>query len=131
MGDMLEMHNMNKFKVGDRVRIIKEETGHRFKIGEIVKINRVNGANYYAVGDNDSWYVRDEEIESVGKARKVKQPKFLLKYEIDEDPWEEFQTLVAVKKRIKELEEEGAHSYKVYAVDKVMEVVISKQITIK
>ncbi len=37
-----------------------------------------------------------------------------------------------MKKRIKELEEEeGAHSYKVYEIKSVKEVVISKRIEIK
>ena len=35
-----------KFKVGDRVRVVAKKHGHRFDIGEIVKIEEISDRDY-------------------------------------------------------------------------------------
>lgn len=60
---------------------------------------------------------------------KIKEPapaKFLLQYEIDEDPFEEFQTILEIKKRIKELVEEGGHSFVVWEIKKKIVLDVEK-----
>ena len=124
---------MNKFKVGDRVRSISAEN-HNGNVGTIRRVDTTSVPYLVELEIIGSWWFAENSLERVGKSAKrmkPKQPQFLLQYEIDSDPWEEFQTLSAVRKRIKELEEEGAHSYKVYEIKSVKEVVISKRIEIK
>lgn len=55
-----------KLKVGDYAKIVGVHAGHRFPIGEIVKISKVNPSDYKAeyLDGSDYWYVRDEEVES-------------------------------------------------------------------
>jgi len=63
------------------------------------------------------------------KQKIIKQipPKFILQYEIDEDPFELFNTLNEVKNRIKELMADGGHSYKVYEIKKMWTPVVEKR----
>lgn len=70
------------------------------------------------------------------KRGNYKEPKvnFLLQYELEEDPIEEFETIVQVRKRIKELlqrDDLKEDSMKVYEVKNVKQVKINKQIVIK
>lgn len=57
-----------KIKVGDHVKIVAERCGHRFSIGEVVKITGKSDRSYKAwdLADTDYWYVYDDEIEFVG-----------------------------------------------------------------
>lgn len=106
-----------KFKVGD-ILIEKES-------GESMKIESING-NYVKSFPSDigceNWSMDYLEKNFIKKSnKKVKPPKFILQYEIDEDPIEEFQTLKEVKNRISELAiDEEAHSFKVYQVTKLI-----------
>lgn len=58
-----------KYKRGDKVRIVSERNGHGFSIGEIVKIaetyKRNDDEHYYAVSNDDGWYVWPDEIASM------------------------------------------------------------------
>jgi len=65
-----------KYKVGDKVRIIKKVHGHGFNIGEIVTINKVGSDDYDVSNDNnDAYWVNDREVEGSGKtSKKVKAP---------------------------------------------------------
>lgn len=124
-----------KFKVGDRVRFIGEclysfggnfagyaKKGDEFIISS-VGINGLDGSIMYSVQGSycekdPNWLNMEKNFELVkkGKSKKILPPKFLLQYEIDGDPIEEFQTLNEVKKRVKELHEKRGHSFVVYEV---------------
>ena len=54
-----------KFKAGDTVRITQKLYGHKFKIGAVVKIDKVGGLDYLATNARDWLYVRADEIEKV------------------------------------------------------------------
>jgi hypothetical protein len=58
-----------KVKVGDVVKIIKNECLHDFEIGEEVTITEVNENDYRAKSsDGEQWYLSNEEFELVTKA---------------------------------------------------------------
>jgi hypothetical protein len=65
--DKKEEKKVNKFKVGDRVRIIREKCGHEFKMGEVVIIREVYKKDYkaFSLDGYKSWFVTDDEIELV------------------------------------------------------------------
>tara|TARA_B110000091_G_scaffold132059_1_gene141493 strand:+ start:372 stop:569 length:198 start_codon:yes stop_codon:yes gene_type:complete len=60
---------MQKFKEGQKVKVIDREYGHDFDIGEIVEIIFANKDAYYDAGDYkcsngiDTWFLIDQEIE--------------------------------------------------------------------
>lgn len=54
-----------KFSKGDTVRITKRLHGHAFKIGEIVKVEKVMPLNYLVTNNVSTWCVTEEEIEKV------------------------------------------------------------------
>lgn len=59
--ELCDKHNdktTQKFSIGDKVRIIGNETTdpHRFEIGEIVTIEKI-GTRYYCSNQKDSWMV--------------------------------------------------------------------------
>ncbi|MCU7556580.1 hypothetical protein [Macrococcus capreoli] len=57
---------MVKFKVGDKVRVIKELNGHHFELGEIVTITEVDLDDPICPYEaNDTLWVGDDEIEAV------------------------------------------------------------------
>ena len=125
-------NKMNKFKVGDRVKILEGCSGTR--AGEVRNLYRSKeDGDLYAEGGESisSGCSCEYKWEWVSSGRKQIPPKFILIYEIDEDPVEKFPTLTAVRKRIKELEEQGAHSYEVYEIKKALTVNITKRVEIK
>lgn len=117
-----------KFKVGDKVKYTSDNFGDYDRnplwgglYGKLVGIITNHSDGWYDVswdnGETNSY--NEEDLELVKKAELPKPPKFILQYEIDEDPIEEFQTLREVEKRIRELVNEGGHSFKVYEVKKM------------
>ena len=60
---------MQKFKEGQKVKVIAKEYGHDFEIGEIVEIIFANKDAYYGAGDYKcsnglrTWFLVDQEIE--------------------------------------------------------------------
>ena len=62
-----------KYTKGDKVRIISNENGNKFKLGEIVRIKTVNARdeNYKVYNKQDYWWVTDDEIKSVRKTKKT------------------------------------------------------------
>lgn len=79
------------FKVGDKVRVIKVDEDNDIKIGSIGTITDK---------DDDEWFSTNQlELASI-KPRPV---NFLLKYDLNEDPIEEFETMDQVNDRIKAL----------------------------
>ena len=73
-----------------------------------------------------------EEMQLLKKSNTTKEAetlttKFLLKYDLDEDPIEEFTTLVEVKKRIKEIAKKDdlkRESIVVYEIKRKMKVTL-------
>ena len=108
-------------------------------IGETGVITEISASREYPytlkADDGAEIYLwQDEELQKVGKNAKTmkeKPTKFILIYEIDEDPVEYFLTLIAMEKRIKELDEQGGHSFRAFPVGKELVVDITKQVTIK
>jgi len=108
-----------KYKVGDRI-ICGGDKGVICKIdgdGYIMEFMDVDSgwsrdnsipSGYKSVGSNTYYFVNDDDIKliSKGKTMKPKKVNFLLKYDLDEDPIEEFETMKEVDARIKELIEE-------------------------
>ena len=129
-----------KFKVGDKVKETYHKSG---EIGTIVIEGSLNdnGEQCWIV-KGFSQGAKDKEgfscfwegyLDLIGKS-KPKKVNFLLQYELEEDPVEEFETIVQVRKRIKELllrDDLKEDSMVVYEIKSVKKVKISKSITIK
>lgn len=68
---------MAKFKVGDKVKIVGNSSGHMFEIGETVYILNCYRRNYSAGRqriDNspfDWWYVNKDDIAPINSTAKV------------------------------------------------------------
>lgn len=68
---------MAKFKVGDKVKIVGNSSGHQFEIGEIVYILKVRRSSYSAgrhrIGNNpfDWWFVMQDDIAPFNSTAKV------------------------------------------------------------
>ena len=59
---------MSKFKVGDKVRVVKKECGHKFDIGEVVKIVGINEKHTMLECKSkvsQSWSLQFYEVEEV------------------------------------------------------------------
>lgn len=58
---------MSKFKVGDKVKIIGNHSGHKFNIGEIAIIDKDCQVDYAVayLDKRDFWYVAEEDMELV------------------------------------------------------------------
>lgn len=121
-----------------------------FKIGDVVGCSDFeckaiyrglsNNTNLYHVlermdgnttggGQNGWWQVKFNEIIKLAgsdKPAKVLPPKFLLQYELDEDPVEEFQTITEVKKRLQELSK-----YKTLKRDRIFVYEIKKKVKVE
>ena len=56
-----------KFKVGDKVKVIAKKHGHKFAIGEIVKIDEISDRDYKcsSLEKNELWWLRDDEVAEV------------------------------------------------------------------
>ena len=77
---------MNKFNIGDYVKVNDRKYGHHFKIGEVVKIIKiVEEENYICKsGIGDIWMLRDNEFERIEKKDDWKI-KIKINYEFDEE----------------------------------------------
>lgn len=53
-----------KFKVGDKVKVIAKKHGHRFDIGEIVKIEEISDRDYKcsSLEKNELWWMGEDEF---------------------------------------------------------------------
>lgn len=99
---------MEKFKIGDKVEIIGDSCHHGEPIGTVVTLLRRHSTYDNSKGienfvfDNKGTYIRFPDIRHIlkGKSKKSLPPKFLLRYDLDTDPIEEFGTLKEVKARI-------------------------------
>lgn len=57
-----------KYKVGDKVRVIKNINKHRYEIGSIIIIDDNENPYAYRCSQDDegyTWYITDAEIEPV------------------------------------------------------------------
>lgn len=56
-----------KFKVGDKVRVVAKKHGHRFDIGEIVKIEKISDRDYQcsSLEKNELWWMGEDEFTKV------------------------------------------------------------------
>ncbi|MDQ3816302.1 MAG: hypothetical protein M3362_01260 [Acidobacteriota bacterium] len=132
------------FKVGDRVRIKKSSVYAHQNSGNGVIIGESSDGWVTVKFDDgyDNSYIADRDLESVtGKGKRgrprTKAPKvnFLLKYDLDEDPIEEFETMDQVKERIDHLVKNESslkkESMVVYEVKRKKVVSIQTKITMK
>jgi len=135
-----------KFKVGDKVKKVrKSDHSNCVPIGAVGVI----------VGVLEEWNEDDYDIDykegchhsprhnrrlATGQdswlklVSRAKPPKFILQYELDEDPVEEFQTLKEVKKRIQELSKRDdlkRHSIRVYEIKKMWTPTLEETVKIK
>lgn len=130
-----------KFKIKDKVKIVKvfNEDGsicteHSEDIGKIFVVESVNKYAkfpYSLEGIDSDW--KDQELKLIST---YKLPKFLLQYELDEDPVEYFDNLPQVRKRLKELNENSSFksdSVRLFELKKELDVNIKDvtSITIK
>ena len=141
---------MNKFKVGDRVKIVEESIGgsatRKYNVGKIGSIVEVDNNDHYKVDGDfiDSsgrehskgrlFLLRELELVKESKTPKPIKVNFLLKYELDEDPIEEFETRTAVMKRIRELTKDTSlkrDSIVVYEVKKKVNITLEDSVKIK
>ena len=57
---------MKKFKVNDKVRIVKRLYDHEFEIGDEVELMEWCETDWRAVREDDEWwYVKENEIEKL------------------------------------------------------------------
>lgn len=56
-----------KFKAGDKVKVIAEKYGHKFDIGEIVKIEEIDNKDYKcsSLKKDELWWMREDEFVKV------------------------------------------------------------------
>lgn len=110
------------FRIGDLVKVEGENiegwVARLSRTGKILLIERSNDGGW----DRDSdvpntykarkqnpkfWTIDSEEMIFISRGKvKVKPVNFILKYDLDEDPVEEFETMVEVNARIKRLVDE-------------------------
>lgn len=87
-------------------------------------------------GEHNTYLIGDLELVKVGKPIKEPPIKFLLQYELDEDPVEEFATLNDLKRRLQEIVADNPRSLKrdriyVYEVKKKIKIDVEEKTTIK
>ena len=129
---------MAKFKVGD-VIVTESDFGTDIKIGNKYKVVDDPDAD----DDDDYVYFKDDDGDIRKRSAELyklvkrhgKEPKvnFLLKYDLDQDPIEEFETLDKVRTRIKELmdnEDLQKDSIVIYEIKSKKEVELKTSTTI-
>lgn len=104
-----------EFNVGDEVKLTNRLTGvdrDRFKLqeGQVYKIARMaeNGDDFFidAPTGGERIMLRSQvELVKVVKAKLSAPPRYILRYELDSDPFELFATEKEARKRIAELAE--------------------------
>ena len=57
--------DMSKYKVGDKVRVVDNSSGHDFLLGEIVVLEVDCGTDWLASKEKEFWYVGEVDIESI------------------------------------------------------------------
>jgi hypothetical protein len=57
--------NSSGIKVGDKVRVLLNESDHHFNIGEVVTVVTACDESCYCRNDHDGWYLKPHEFEKV------------------------------------------------------------------
>jgi len=133
---------MVKFKVGDMVDIVKSTYEGRPHlpsqkyVGKIGKITEIDNEAFYPINVKVKGLGEQAFVSSDLKLSGKKEPKinFLLQYELEEDPIEEFETEKEVKDRIKELSERRdlqEDSLIVYDVSRVRKITLKRELVIE
>ena len=129
------------FRVGDRVKRIQIDNaweGRWFKVGQVGTVTKVDSRHGIDVdvdgvgrvdGNDDSYL----ELVSCKRPKpaKIQPPRFILQYELDEDPFELFATEKEVRVRINELADKPnlkRDSIKVYEIKNVRAVKLGTSI---
>jgi hypothetical protein len=97
------MKSEYKFKKGDRVKVIEQASAA--SVGEIGIVTEESPVPWVRFPDRKT-VIHESRLElapKTGRVEKAAKVNFLLKYDLDEDPIEEFETMKQVNKRIKEL----------------------------
>jgi hypothetical protein len=73
-----------KFKEGDKVIVVKQDHGHKFKLNSIVTIVEDRGYNYKCIDENGiAWACIDEELEHIiDQPQPIEGVKFDCDYDI-------------------------------------------------
>lgn len=135
-----------KYKVGDNVEIVVDgdESGYHWldkgMVGIITELDDDEDEELpiYRVkveGKDPNWCSEEEtKVIKTGKPAKVVPMKYILQYELDEDPFELFATLPEVKARIRVLAQNDSlkrDKIFVYEIKKTTKVEISTTTNIK
>lgn len=126
-----------KFRVGDKVRIIKKDCSG-CRVGEACTLMKTRGGALFAWGGRPRDWRDGRGCSCKGNWKLIKRggvhmkaPKFVLLYILDEDPHEVFHTRKAAEKRIGELVEAGAEDIVLITAAKVEEVVTPSRFELK
>ncbi len=129
------MKKETKYKSGDKVRVTGQTCGHSAGIGSIIILDKpwpsASEKNAWRV-KNANYYITESEFTKVN----VGKTNFILKYDLDSDPVEEWSTLEQVKERIGELVKNKdknrlkLDSIVVYKVEKVMPIKVETKVEI-
>lgn len=129
-----------KVSVCDKVRI-DEDNYYDIDSKKFYKVTEVDDDDgSFRVIDNagdNPWIDACDVLEIQGekKSEKKKKVNFLLKYDLDEDPIEEFETMDEVELRVKELVEEEdslkKDSIVIYEISKKYAVTVDTKVTKK
>jgi hypothetical protein len=134
-----------KFKIGDRVKRINGLLWgmHEGDEGTVTKVGEWHGQEWIAIREfssHDDCYddrlpFRAANFAIVsGKTKPEEQPKFILQYERDTDPFELFSTEKELRAHVKELAADPTvkrDSIKVYDIKRTRTVTLGVKITIK
>lgn len=127
------------YKVGDRVVVVSNTCSHGLSIGEITtlksrKTEFDSSSDRAWTNTSNSCYIQESNFKLAIPMGKV---KFLLKYDLESDPVEEFETLAKVKERIEELvKDKDKNSLKldsmvVYEINSVKKITVEISAVIK
>lgn len=134
-----------KFKVGDKVKIVDIESVSQYEVsvGDVGIVSEDSIAPFVEPKNTKKDWSNDkvafvesqlEKVDSRGRSVKPKPIKFLVRYERDEDPVEEFETMNQARARVKELlkdEDVKQDSICIYEIKKKYKVEIKETVVIK
>ena len=68
---MVEGINMNKFRIGQKVKVTANKSGHYFEAGQIVRIIHLDEDGSLdeceSLDGKESWYMDNDEVEEAEK----------------------------------------------------------------
>jgi hypothetical protein len=125
-----------KFKVGDRIKLLDysryEYPEFKDQPASIIGVSAGSSFQWRIRWDNGATScVATANIKLAGRVDKIVPPRFILQYELDQDPFELFATEKEVRARIKELAERHdlkRDSIKIYEIKNTRKVVLGTSI---